>query len=255
MPEYARYPSLRGKAVFITGGASGIGESLVEHFSVQGALVKFVDIDAPGAEALITRLSDGGTSPPQFEHCDVRNIGGLQASIRTFEAEQGGIDVLVNNAANDDRHAVDSVDVAYWDDRMQVNLRHQFFAAQAVRAGMAKRGGGSIINLGSIVVQMGAVDSVAYVAAKGAIHAMTRALAREFGPDRIRVNCLQPGWIMTKRQIELWLNAAGEQRIRERQCLPDKMVPADVARMALFLAADDSEHCTSQNFIVDAGWV
>ena len=254
MTGFARYPSLTGKTVFITGGASGIGESLVEHFSGQGALVKFIDIDVRSAEALVARLGPPSMRP-QFERCDVRDIEGLQAAIRKFEAEHGGIDVLINNAASDDRHAVAAVDVAYWDERMSINLRHQFFAAQAVRPGMAKRGGGSIINLGSIVVQMGDPDSVAYVTAKGAIHAMTRSLARSFGGDRIRVNCLQPGWVMTRRQIDLWLDEAGERRIAERQCIPDKLVPSDIARMALFLAADDSRHCTSQNFIVDGGWV
>jgi len=255
MTGFAHYPSLKDKAVFITGGASGIGESMVEHFSAQGARVKFVDIDTTGGEALVARLSTPGFTPPQFEPCDVRDIAALQAAIHAFEAPQGGIDVLINNAASDDRHSIAEVDVAYWDNRMNVNLRHQFFAAQAVRPGMAKRGGGSIINLGSIVVQMGDPNSVAYVAAKGAIHAMTRSLARDFGRDRIRVNCLMPGWVMTKRQITLWLDAAGEKRIAEHQCLPEKLVPADVARMALFLAADDSAQCTSQNFVVDGGWI
>jgi NAD(P)-dependent dehydrogenase (short-subunit alcohol dehydrogenase family) len=255
MTGFAHYPSLKDKAVFITGGASGIGESMVEHFSAQGARVKFVDIDATSGEALVARLSTPGFTPPQFEPCDVRDIAALQAAIHAFEASQGGIDVLINNAASDDRHSIAEVDVAYWDNRMNVNLRHQFFAAQAVRAGMAKRGGGSIVNLGSIVVQMGDPNSVAYVAAKGAIHAMTRSLARDFGRDLIRVNCLMPGWVMTKRQITLWLDAAGAKRIAEHQCLPEKLVPADVARMALFLAADDSAHCTSQNFVVDGGWI
>jgi NAD(P)-dependent dehydrogenase (short-subunit alcohol dehydrogenase family) len=255
MTDFAHYPSLRGKSVFITGGASGIGESLVEHFSEQGALVKFVDIDTRSAEALVERLGGQGAPRPAFEYCDVRDISALQAAIQALEAERGGIDVLINNAASDDRHAVAAVDVEYWEDRMSVNLRHQFFAAQAVRAGMAKRGGGSIINLGSIVVQMGDADSVAYVTAKGAIHAMTRSLARSFGRDRIRINCLLPGWVMTERQIKLWLDEAGERHIAERQCIPDKLVPGDIARMALFLAADDSIHCTSQNFTVDGGWV
>jgi NAD(P)-dependent dehydrogenase (short-subunit alcohol dehydrogenase family) len=255
MYRFAQYPSLRGKTVFITGGASGIGESLVEHFCAQGSSVKFVDIDVEGAEALVARLGSEKGTTPRFERCDVRDIDGLQAAIRSFEAEHGGVDVLINNAANDDRHTVEAVDVAYWDNRMEINLRHQFFAAQAVRAGMARRSGGSIINLGSIVVQMGDANSVAYVAAKGAIHAMTRSLARSFGPDRIRVNCLMPGWVMTKRQIALWLDETGERRIAEHQCLPDKVLPDDIARMALFLAADDSMSCTSQNFVVDGGWV
>jgi D-xylose 1-dehydrogenase len=255
MSEFARYPSLTNKAVFISGGASGIGESLVEHFCGQGAQVKFVDIDAASGRALAERLASAGGPAPTFEACDLRDVAALQAAIRAFEEVTGGVDVLVNNAGNDTRHAVDAVDVAYWDERMQVNLRHQFFAAQAVRKGMAARGGGSIINLGSIVVQLGAANSVAYVAAKGAVYAMTRALAREFGPERIRVNSIAPGWIMTKRQVELWVDPAGERRIAENQCLPDKLVPEDIARMALFLAADDSQHCTSQEFVVDGGWV
>lgn len=248
---FAVYPSLSGKAVLITGGATGIGASMVEHFAAQGARVGFLDIDAAAGEALAGRL--GGAA--RFLPCDVRDVERLKATIGAFEAESGHIDVLVNNAANDDRHKADEVDTAYWDNRMATNLRPQFFAAQAVRAGMARAGGGSIINLGSVVVQMAAAEMVAYVAAKAAVYGMTRALAREFGPDRIRVNCLVPGWVMTERQIRLWLDAAGEQRIAERQCLPDKLVPEDIARMALFLAADDSRHCTSQSFIVDGGWV
>jgi NAD(P)-dependent dehydrogenase (short-subunit alcohol dehydrogenase family) len=253
--KFATYPSLVGKTVFITGGATGIGESFVEHFTVQGALVGFIDIDTDAGTRLATRLGTAVAAGPRFEHCDVTDISRLQNAIQDFAADVGGIDILVNNAASDDRHSVDSVDVAYWQNRMDVNLRHQFFGAQAVRESMAKRGGGSIINLGSIMVQMGAAGSIAYVTAKGAIQAMTRALAREFGRERIRVNCLIPGWIMTQRQIDLYLDKAGERMLLERQCLPDKLVPADVARMALFLAADDSQHCTSQSFGVDGGWV
>lgn len=251
MPSYASYPSLSGKAVFITGGASGIGASLVEHFAGQGARVGFIDIDDTAAKALVDKL--GGRA--SYRHCDIRDVAALQAAIAEFEGPGGHVDVLVNNAGNDDRHQVDEVDVAYWDNRMAINLRPQFFAAQAVRPGMARAGGGAIVNLGSIVVQMAAGDAPAYVAAKGAIHGLTRALARDFGKDRIRVNCLMPGWIMTERQKTLWLDEAGERRIAERQCLPDKLDPDDVARMALFLAADDSRHCTAQSFIVDGGWV
>ncbi|MBZ9939407.1 SDR family oxidoreductase [Mesorhizobium sp. BR1-1-16] len=250
MSSYAHYPSLRGKSVFITGGATGIGASLVSHFAGQGARVGFIDIDDTAANALMATLPDGAV----YSHCDVRDVAALQFALAIFEAEVGHIDVLINNAANDDRHRVEDVDAAYWDDRMAINLRPHFFAAQAVRAGMARAGGGSIINLGSIVVAMSAAECVAYVAAKGAIHAMTRALAREFGPDMIRVNCVIPGWVMTERQIKLWLDDAGERRIAERQCLPEKLDPDDIARMALFLAADDSRHCTAQNFVVDGGW-
>ncbi|MCX5516444.1 3-oxoacyl-ACP reductase [Kaistia algarum] len=251
MTSYASYPSLTGKSVFITGGATGIGASMVTHFAGQGASVGFIDIDDAAAEALAGRLGPG----VRYLRCDVRDIAALQAAIAAFEAERGHIDVLVNNAANDDRHKVDEVDTAYWDNRMAINLRPQFFAAQAVRKGMARAGGGSIINLGSVVVQMAAAELAAYVTAKAGVYGMTRALAREFGPDRIRVNCLVPGWVMTERQIELWLDEAGERRIAERQCIPDKLMPEDLARMALFLAADDSRHCTSQSFIVDGGWI
>jgi NAD(P)-dependent dehydrogenase (short-subunit alcohol dehydrogenase family) len=250
MPPYARYPSLAGKSVFITGGATGIGACMVTHFAAQGSRVGFVDIDDDAALALVAATPGDLT----YSHCDLRDIGALQSAIAEF-AGGGHIDVLVNNAGNDDRHDADAIDVAYWDERMNINLRPQFFAAQAVRKGMAAAGGGSIVNLGSIVVQMGATDAPAYVAAKGAVLALTRALAREFGGDRIRVNCLVPGWILTERQRRLWLDEAGRRRIRERQCLPEELVPEDVARMALFLAADDSRHCTGQSFIVDGGWV
>ncbi len=251
--RFAHYPSLESRAVFVTGGASGIGESLVEHFAAQGAAVKFIDIDESAGQALVARL--GGAVRAQFERCDVRDIGALKAAILSFADEHGGLDVLVNNAGSDERHAVESVDPAYWHNRMAVNLDHHFFAAQTARDSMARKGGGSIVNLGSIMVDMAASGAVAYVTAKGAIHAMTRALAREFGPQRIRVNCLVPGWIMTRRQVALYVEDAGLRRIAEGQCLPDALVPADVARMALFLAADDSEHCTSQSFVVDGGWV
>lgn len=250
---YASYPSLRGKSVAITGGATGIGESLVEHFVAQGARVTFLDIDKTAGKLLADRLS--GTGEAVFVACDVTDIPALQTALRTCAERSGGIDVLVNNAASDDRHNASEVDPAYWRNRMAVNLDHHFFASQIAQESMASKGGGSIISLGSIMVRMGAAGSAAYVTAKGGIEAMTRALAREFGPQMIRVNSLLPGWIMTRRQIERYLDAAGEQRLLERQCLPVKLDPDDVARMALFLAADDSRHCTSQSFVVDGGWV
>jgi len=254
MGRFANYPSLAGKVVVITGGATGIGESLVEHFVAQGSRVHFVDIDQAAGDGLVRRLAHVPI-PPTFVRCDVVDVRGLQAIIDEHGSRSGGIDVLVNNAANDDRHAAAEVDAGYWRGSLAVNLDHQFFAAQSARKYLIQKGGGSIINLSSIMVQMGASGAVAYVTAKGGILAMTRALAREFGTDRIRVNSISPGWIMTRKQVERYLDAAGEARLVERQCLPAKLVPADVARMALFLAADDSEHCTSQNFIVDGGWV
>ena len=251
----ARYPSLEGRAVFITGGGSGIGEGLVEHFCAQGAKVTFVDIAEAPSQALVQKISARGHPAPDFIHCDLRNVEALRAAIATARDRHGPIRVLCNNAGNDDRHWTKDVTVDYWDDRMAVNLRHQFFAAQAVRDQMREAGGGSIVNFGSITWMVGDADCPAYVTAKAAVTGMTRALAREFGPEKIRVNCLLPGWVMTERQMKLWLTPQGERQIDERQCLRDRLYPADIARMALFLAADDSRMCTSQNFIVDGGWV
>ncbi|WP_454818731.1 SDR family NAD(P)-dependent oxidoreductase [Labrys neptuniae] len=252
--SYAVFPSLRHRSVFITGGGSGIGESLVRHFCAQGGRVAFADMAQEPSRRLVAELAAQGTAP-LFIHCDLRDIEQLRAAIETAKRENGPIRVLCNNAGNDDRHQTADVTPAYWDDRMAVNLRHQFFAAQAVRAQMKEQGGGSIINFGSITWMVGDSDCPAYVTAKAAVYGMTRALAREFGPERIRVNCMVPGWVMTERQMRLWLNAAGERQITERQCLPDRVQPSDIARMALFLAADDSHMCSSQQFIVDGGWV
>ena len=251
----ANYPSLEGRNVFITGGGSGIGESLVEHFCRQGARVCFVDIAEEASRALVGRLRTAGLPTPHYSHCDLRDIDALREAIAEASKRHGPVRVLVNNAGNDDRHTTESVTVEYWDGRMQVNLRHQFFAAQAVRAQMRDAGGGSIINFGSITWLVGDADCPAYVTAKAAIGGLTRALARELGPEKIRVNCVLPGWVMTARQVKLWLNDAGERQIADRQCLKNKLYPADIARMVLFLAADDSRMCTSQNYIVDGGWV
>ena len=251
----ASYPSLEGRSIFITGGGSGIGESLVEHFCHQGARVCFVDIAEEASRALAGRLRTAGLPAPHYSHCDLRDIDALREAIAEASKRHGPVRVLVNNAGNDDRHTTESVTVEYWDNRMQVNLRHQFFAAQAVRAQMRDAGGGSIINFGSITWLVGDADCPAYVTAKAAIGGLTRALARELGPEKIRVNCVLPGWVMTARQVKLWLNDSGERQIADRQCLKNKLYPADIARMVLFLAADDSRMCTSQNYIVDGGWV
>ncbi len=211
----------------------------------------FVDIADEASRALAERLSP----TPHFIHCDLRDIEALRRAIAEAGERHGPVRVLVNNAGNDDRHTSESVTVDYWDNRMAVNLRHQFFAAQAVLPQMREAGGGSIVNFGSITWLVGDPDCPAYVTAKAAVGGLTRALAREFGPEKIRVNCVLPGWVMTERQVKLWLDEAGERQIAERQCLADKLYPADIARMVLFLAADDSRMCTSQNYIVDGGWV
>jgi len=251
----AIYPSLKGRVTFITGGASGIGESLVEHFCAQGARVTFVDIAAEAAQALVERIKAKGHAVPRFIRCDLKQIDQLRTAIDETARRDGPIRALLSNAGNDDRHRTEDVTVEYWDDRMAVNLRHQFFAAQAVRPYMREAGGGSIVNFGSITWMVGDGDCPAYVTAKASITGLTRALAREFGPERIRVNCMVPGWIMTERQVKLWLTPEGERQIADRQCLPDRLYPPDIARMALFLAADDSRMCSSQHFIVDGGWV
>ncbi|MEP9373636.1 SDR family oxidoreductase [Mesorhizobium sp. KR1-2] len=251
----ATYPSLKDRSVFITGGGSGIGESLVEHFCAQGSRVAFVDIAEEPSRRLVGRIRGKGDPAPHFIPCDLRDIESLRKAIAEAAERNGPIRVLCNNAGNDDRHRTEDVSVDYWDDRMAVNVRHQFFAAQAVRPHMKAAGGGSIINFGSITWMVGDADCPAYVTSKAAITGMTRALAREFGPERIRVNCMIPGWVMTERQVHLWLNPEGERQIAERQCLPDRLHAPDIARMALFLGADDSRMCSSQQFIVDGGWV
>ena len=251
----AVFPSLKDRAVFITGGGSGIGESLVEHFCAQGSKVAFVDVAEAPSQALVERIAAKGGLKPWFMKCDLRDIEALRVAVAQAAKELGPIRVLLNNAGNDDRHATADVTVDYWNDRMAVNVRHQFFAAQAVRPMMRDAGGGSIVMFGSITWMVGDGDCPAYVTSKAAITGMTRALAREFGPEKIRVNCMLPGWVMTERQVKLWLNPEGEKQIADRQCLTDRLYPADIARMALFLAADDSRMCSSQNFIVDGGWV
>ncbi|MCC7049924.1 MAG: SDR family oxidoreductase [Alphaproteobacteria bacterium] len=250
----AVYPSLKGRGVLITGGGSGIGASIVEHFCAQGAQVAFVDIAAEASNALVAQIAARGHAKPLFLPCDLRDIAALRAAVERAAQAAGPIRVLVNNAANDDRHRVEDVTPAYWDERIATNLRHQFFAAQAVIPGMKAAGGGSIVNFGSISWMNAEGGYPAYTASKAAVHGLTRGLARDFGPDNIRVNTVVPGWIMTERQVKLWLDADGERQLMENQCLKRKLYPPDLARMVLWLAADDSENCTAQNFVVDGGW-
>lgn len=252
MSAFATYPSLRDRVVFITGGASGIGASLVEHFCAQGSRVAFVDIAAEAGEALAGRLVGGGGAP-LFMPCDLRDIAALRDAIARAGRELGPIRVLVNNAANDDRHAVADVTPDYWDERMAINLRHQFFAAQAVHPQMKAAGGGSIVNMGSIVWKIAQGGLPAYSTAKAAICGLTRDLARDFGSDSIRVNTVLPGAILTERQLALWMDEEALTEVLHLQCLKEKLYPPDVARLVLFLAADDSRLCTAQDFIIDGG--
>ena len=254
MPErLAVYPSLKDKVVFITGGGSGIGASIVQAFARQGAKVGFVDIDEAASEKLIENLK-GAATQPRFLRCDVREIGQLRDAIRSTQSELGDIGVLVNNAARDDRHTIENVTVEYWDERLAVNLRHQFFASQAVVDQMKRLGSGSIINFGSTSWMTATGGMPAYTTSKAAIHGLTRGLARDLGPFNIRANTISPGWVMTERQKKLWLDAEGEKQIDVRQCLKGRLQPEDLANMALFLASDDAKMITSQNLVVDAGW-
>jgi len=252
--EYASYPSLRERPVFVTGGGSGIGAAIVQAFVAQGARVGFVDIDQAASLALCAKLDGAGTHSPLFLPCDVRDVDALRSAVAQVQSRIGDIAVLVNNAARDDRHRIEEVTVEYWDERVAVNLRHQFFAAQAVVEQMRRRGGGSIVNFGSVSWMIKAGGMPAYTTSKAAVHGMTRSLANDLGPSGIRVNTISPGWVMTERQLNLWVTPEGERDLDRNQCLKIRLQPDDIARMVLFLAADDSRGCTAQNFIVDAGW-
>jgi NAD(P)-dependent dehydrogenase (short-subunit alcohol dehydrogenase family) len=248
----AIYPSLAGKRVIVSGGASGIGEGIVEAFVRQGAAVAFVDILDHESEMLLARLADAAIAPV-FIHCDIRDCADYGAKIEKIIARLGGCDVLVNNAANDDRHAVEEITADYWDERMAVNLKHQFFAAKAVIPAMKAAGGGAILNLGSISWHLALPDLTVYQIAKAAIEGLTRSLARDLGPHGIRVNTIVPGNVQTPRQMK-WYTPEGEAQIVAAQCLDGRIQPADIAAMALFLASDDARFCTAHNYWVDAGW-
>lgn len=255
MTEYAQYPSLNNKVVFVTGGGSGIGAAIVELFCEQHARVFFIDVAETPSRALVRRLQERALPAPRFLAADLRDVATLQRLIRETADEAQGLHVLVNNAAHDERHKVEDVTLDYWEDRMHVNLRHQFFAAQAALPVMREGGGGSIINMGSSSWHIGQGGMPGYTTAKAGIEGLTRGLARDFGPHGIRVNCVIPGWIMTERQRTLWLTPEAEADLMRKQCLKEKVKPDDVARMVLWLAADDSRRCTNQNFVVDGGWL
>ena len=249
----AIYPSLHDRVVFVTGGASGIGAAEVAAFARQGARVAFVDIADEPAATLCASLCNAGHKEPFFQHCDLTDIPALQAAVAVVGDKLGPITVLVNNAANDQRHAWQNVTPAFWDERMATNLRHQFFAIQAVAPMMKAAGGGSIVNFGSISWHTNNGGMPAYTTAKAAVEGLTKGMARDLGPDGIRVNTVIPGWIMTQRQIDLWLTPEAEKDLMRAQCLKEKVYPDDVANMVLWLASDDSRMCTSQLWVVDGG--
>jgi D-xylose 1-dehydrogenase len=253
--RYAVYPSLRDAVVLISGGASGLGAEFVAQFAAQGARVGFVDVAVEAGEALVAAVAERGHPRPLFRECDVRDLDAYRRVIAEIAAELGDVQVLVNNAGHDARHSVATVDPKYWDELMRVNLDHQFFAAQAVAPAMRAAGRGSIINMGSISAHVDLLDLPAYMTAKAGVEGLTRSLSREFGPDGVRVNCVLPGWIMTPRQLEHWMSPEADAHRAAAQAVPQRLEPADVARLVLWLAADDSRSCTGQHWVVDGGWM
>lgn len=247
--KFAHYPSLAEKSVLISGGASGIGAELVKAFAAQNAKVGFVDLDEKASARLVEEVG----SDVSFATCDLRDVDAMRKAFATLADRNGDAQVLVNNAARDDRHDWKDVTPEYWDERMATNVRHQFFAIQAVAQGMIDAGGGSIINMGSNSWWEAGGGFPAYTTAKAAVHGLTRTMARDLGDHRIRVNTVVPGWIMTERQKELWVTEEAIENHRARQCLPDLIDPVYVARMVLFLASDDAAMCTANNYMVEAG--
>jgi D-xylose 1-dehydrogenase len=252
---FANYPSLEGRSVLVTGGGSGIGAAVVSRFCEQKSRVAFIDFDEEGSRRTVADIAAEGFPRPLFLHCDLRDIEALRRAVQEAAAANGPVTVLVNNAARDDRHAIEDVTPDYWDERIAANLKHQFFAAQAVFSMMKEAGKGSIINMGSVSWMIGQGNMPCYTTAKSAVMGLTRALARDMGPFNIRVNSIAPGWIMTERQISKWLTPEGERELTARQCLKRKLVPDDMARICLFFAADDSAAMTNQTYVADGGWV
>jgi D-xylose 1-dehydrogenase len=251
----AIYPSLEDRVVVVTGGADGIGASIVEAFAMQHSQVVFLDIQDDLAKMLIERLEHSVSKAPIYHHCDLTDIDAVQRTVEEIVARFPVVDVLVNNAGNDSRHSAQEVTSSYWDQSMAVNLKHQFFMAQALMPAMRCAGGGSIINMSSISWVIPATDLPVYVTAKAAIVGMTRALAHTLGADNIRVNCVMPGAILTDRQRRLWLTEEYKAAVLARQALKRLILPDEVARLVLFLASDDSSAITNQSYVIDGGWI
>lgn len=250
----ASYPSLRDRIVVVSGGASGIGEAIVEAFAMQNAQVAFLDIQDAAANLLVRKIESAGFLPPAYIHCDLTDVAAIKASVENILNRFNTVDVLVNNAGNDSRHSIEEVTSDYWDQAMAVNLKHQFFMAQAVIPSMKKAARGSIINMSSISWAIPSTGLPVYVAAKAAVVGLTRTLAHELGVHNIRVNCVMPGAILTQRQEQLWFTEEYKAEVLARQALKRTIMPEEVARLILFLAAEDSSSITNQSFVIDAGW-
>ena len=254
MNEIANYPSLKDKVVIVTGGASGIGACIVEKFLQQGSKVAFIDKEKSLGKKLINKLSNY-KHKPIFKYCDLTDIKSLKHTIKEIKKEIGLVAILINNAANDERHSLDSVTEEFWDNRMNTNLKHYFFAIQSVYKDMKKLGDGKIVNIGSFSWMMAQGNMPGYTTAKSAIMGLTRTIARDLGKFNIRVNCVVPGWIITARQKKLWLTKKIKKEQLERQCLKRMLIPDDIGKTVLFFASDQSSGCTAQNYVVDGGIV
>jgi len=251
----ASYPSLRDRVIVVTGGASGIGEAIVQAFAEQNSRVAFLDIQDEAADRLVHKVKAYGATPPVYFRCDLSDIAAIKRSMDHILRQFKSVDVLVNNAGNDSRHSIDEVTPEYWDQAMAANLKHQFFMSQAVVPSMRRANGGSIINMSSISWVIPSIGLPVYVAAKAAIVGLTRTLAHELGVHNIRVNCVMPGAIQTERQERLWFTEAYKAEILNRQALKRIIRPDEVARLVLFLAAEDSSSITNQSFVIDGSWI
>ena len=250
-----KYYDLDNKRVFITGGGSGIGASIVEHFCEQKAEVYFIDINEDESNKLISECKNKNFYAPNFIKCDLLNIKELQSTISKIISEKGPIEILINNAANDERHKIEDVTEEFWNDRMNVNLRHYFFTVQSVREAMIKNNGGVIVNIGSASWMIGQGGMAAYTAAKSGVVGLTRSFARDLGEYNIRVNSVVPGWTITKRQIEKWLTPESEAEMMKKQCIKKRLMPSDIAKAVLFFSSNQSSGCTNQSYVVDNGWL
>ena len=250
-----KYYDLENKRVFITGGGSGIGASIVEHFCEQKAEVYFIDINEDESNKLISECKNKNFSVPNFIKCDLLNIKELQSTISKIISEKGPIEILINNAANDERHKIEDVTEEFWNDRMNINLRHYFFTVQSVRESMVKNNGGVIVNIGSASWMIGQGGMAAYTAAKSGVVGLTRSFARDLGEYNIRVNSVVPGWTITHRQLEKWLTPESEAEMMKKQCIKKRLMPSDIAKAVLFFSSNQSSGCTNQSYVVDNGWL
>ena len=251
----AKYFDLENKRVFISGGGSGIGASIVEHFCEQNAEVYFIDINENDSNKLVSECKNKKLSVPNFIKCNLLNIKKLQSTISKIISEKGPIEILINNAANDERHKIEDVTEEFWNDRMNINLRHYFFTVQSVREAMIKNNGGVIVNIGSASWMIGQGGMAAYTAAKSGVVGLTRSFARDLGEYNIRVNSVVPGWTITKRQIEKWLTPESEAEMMKKQCIKKRLMPSDIAKAVLFFSSNQSSGCTNQSYVVDNGWL